>query len=270
MTLKRTKKGNTIQSIFKGLSKKLEADFELLSNQLSHSLSKGEAREFVLKELLRQYLPARLGVEKGFVISSISSEASSKQIDIIIYDKLNTPVLYGAENMRIFPVEGVYAVIEVKSYLNENNLRESIENVRSVKAMTKNAFVPPSGPIINHFNLYGKQTQYFPVLGFVFAYTSIIDFSKLKNVIVKSDDMIRLEMNIDSVCVLSSLIIANAFQDKNVVVNKEPNTSRCFVRTSDSLLMFYFLLMHVLPQTSMLPIRIRDYGLGVSLGTLEF
>lgn len=260
---------NPLQQIFQGLSQKLRADFEFLSSQLNHSLSTGEAREFVLKELLRQYFPARLGVEKGVIISSLEHEAPSKQIDIIIYDKLNTPTLYSAENLRIFPIEGVYAVIEVKSNLDNTTLVESIKNIRSVKQMTKCAFVPQSGVIKETFNVYGKKTEYFPTLGFIFSYSSMQDIKALKDRIEQEDDLVNIENNVDTVCILNKSIITNQRDDGTVVVTKNPNTKRGFILTPDSLLFFYLLTMHILPQAWMRPIKMTDYARGTSFGRFE-
>jgi len=263
------KSENPLQKIFQGLNQKLWADFEFLSSQLSHSLSTGEAREFVLKELLRQYLPAKLGVEKGIIISSAENEFPSKQIDIIIYDKLNTPVLYNAENLRIFPIEGVYAVIEVKSNLNSTTLKNAIDNIRSVKKMTKKAFVEQKGAIIDTVNLYGKEWRYFPVTGFIFSYIGIKDIKLLKDELEQNDDLENLENNIDTICILNNSVITN--QDKNgmIVATKEPGTRRGFIKTSDSLLLFYLLMMHVLPQTWMRPIKMTEYAFKTTFGNFE-
>lgn len=263
------KNEKSLQKIFQGLSQKLKADFEFLSSQLSHSLSIGEAREFVLKELLRQYLPARLGVEKGIVISSVENELPSKQIDIVIYDKLNTPVLYKAENLRIFPIESVYAVIEVKSKLNSKFLREAIENIKSVKKMTKKSFVEQKGAIIQTVNLYGKEWEYFPVMGFIFSYSAIKDIKLLKNEIEQNEDLENLENNVDTICILNDAAITNRSTDGTIVVTKEPNTKRGFIKTQDSLLLFYLLMMHVLPQTWMRPIKMTDYAQHLKFGIFE-
>jgi len=263
------KSNNSLQKIFQGVSKKLQADFEFLTTQLSHSLTTGEAREFVFKEFLRRYLPAKLGVEKGIVVSSIRGEPPSKQIDIVIYDKLNMPVLYAAENLRIFPIEGVYAIIEVKSKLNSATLNDAINKIRSVKKMTKRAFVEQKGAVARTVNLYGRETDYFPVLGFIFSYTAIKDTKSLKDQLEQSDDVQNLVNNVDTICVLNDSIITNQNPDGTIVVTKEPNTKRGFIKTSDSLLLFYLLMMHVLPQTWMRPIRMRDYAQSILFGVFE-
>lgn len=261
---------NTLQTLFEGLSKKLQADFEFLTNQFSHSLSTGEAREFVLRELLRLYLPSRLGVEKGIIVSSIKEDVPSHQIDIVIFDKLNTPVLYAAEHIRLFPIEGVYAVIEVKSNLDTNELKKSIENIRSVTKLKKQAFVEQSGAIINTVNLYGKELNFFPVLGFVFSYNAIQDLQLLKTLLEQSDDSEILENNIDTVCILNRAVITNWNSiEKRIVVTKEPHTQRGFIETSDSLLLFYLLMMHVLPQTWMRPIKMTDYAQNITFGDIQ-
>ena len=261
---------STLKQIFDGLGKKLQADFELLTNQFRHSLSTGEAREFVLKELLRQYLPARLGVEKGIIVSSLKAECPSKQIDIVIYDKLNTPVLYSSDNARIFPIEGVYAVIEVKSHLNVKELEKSIENIRSVTKLTKRAFIEQKGCITNVVNLYGKEFDCFPVLGFVFSYIAVQDLKKLKTKLEEKDDSEVLENNIDTICILNKAVITNRDNSQNnIIVTKEPSSVRCWIETADSLLLFYLLMMHVLPQTWMRPIRMTDYAQKITFGKFE-
>jgi hypothetical protein len=260
-----------LQKIFQGLSQKLQADFEFLSNQLAHSLSKGEAREFVIKELLRQYLPAKLGLEKGIVISSVENELPSKQIDIVIYDKLNTPVLYAAENLRIFPIEGVYAVIEVKSFLNSKQLEDAVKNIRSVKRMSKKAFVEQKSAVIPYVNLYGKQNyDHVPVIGFIFSYSAIKNIKVLKNKIEQGDDLENLKNNIDTICILNNAVITNQnIENCKIVATKEPNTRRGFLKNSDSLLLFYLLMMTVLPQTWMRPINMTEYAQKITFGNFE-
>lgn len=255
--------------IFDGLSLKLQAEFDFLSSQFTHRPSRGAAREYVLKELLRRHLPQKLAVGGGVVISSDGK--ISKQMDIVIYDALSTPIIYMADDLQIFPVECVYAVIEVKSMLNSSELRKSIENIRSIKNMAKTAYVPETGAIIHSVNLYGKELDHFPVLGLLFAYSSIKSVKILKDKLVEMDDASNLQNNIDSICILNKATITNwQPATEQLIVTKEPDSIRTFIMTPKSLLMFYLQLMHILPQTWMRPIQMTKYAEKVIFGTREF
>jgi hypothetical protein len=59
------------------------------------------------------------------------SNLLSKQCDIVIYDRLNTPRLMPDESHSLFPVEGVFAVVEVKSRLSASDLTDAFVNLQS-------------------------------------------------------------------------------------------------------------------------------------------
>lgn len=256
----------TLETIFDGLSSKLQAEFDFLSSQFKNRLSAGEAREYVLKELLRNYLPQKLGVGSGMVIDSRG--AKSRQIDIVIYDALNTPVMYAADNLQIFPVECVYAVIEVKSHLNSSELKKSLVNIRTVKSMSKTAYVPDDDSDIKHpVYLYGQTLDHFPVLGIVFAYSSIKNIKILKDKLVETDDTSNSINNIDMVCILNKACITNWIEDEDkIILTKEPSSKRVSILTPKSLLMFYLQSTHILLQTRMRPIQLTQYAQNIHFG----
>lgn len=259
---------DSVEKIFDGLSAKLQSEFDFLSSQITHRPSKGSAREYVLKELLRQHLPKKLAIGSGIVIATDGT--ISKQMDIVVYDSMNTPIMYTAGDMQIFPVECVYAVIEVKSNLNSSELKMSIANIRSVKSMPKVAYVPQQGPIISTTNLHGKEMDHFPVLGFLFAYSSIKNIKIIKDRLVESDDAINVANNLDSICILNRAMITNYNPVSRLTSStKEPDTTRVFIQTSKSLLYFYLQLTHVLPQAKMRPVQMTKYAQHVVYGKIE-
>ena len=74
---------------------------------------------------------------------------------------------------RVIPVECVYAVIEVKAFLDKSELEKSFQNMpQSVKALEKIAFFEPKSEIIETKNLFGKEWRHWPVAHFVFAFDS--------------------------------------------------------------------------------------------------
>ena len=54
----------------------------------------------------------------------------SRQQDFFVYDAFNSPAFLQTESSCIIPVESVYAIIEIKSTLNKETLRQSIENIK--------------------------------------------------------------------------------------------------------------------------------------------
>ena len=124
-------------------------DFAGMQAQIRHPGERGRERESALKQFLSEYLPSRYSIAKGEIVDSQGSV--SRECDLVIYDATKCPLLLSGDDYRVFPVEPVLGVIEVKSRLDESELRDAVEKVACAK------------------RLYRKSG---PVLGVVFAYTS--------------------------------------------------------------------------------------------------
>jgi hypothetical protein len=90
----------------------------------------------------------------------------SKQCDVVLYDGDNCPRLLADESHSLFPIESVYATIEVKSTLDAKELADAAEKIASVKKLASH----------RHFN-YGKAglmtTLPAPIpFGAIFAFTA--------------------------------------------------------------------------------------------------
>lgn len=83
---------------------------------VKHAGDKGDNREHILRDFLAAHLPRKYGVTKGEIVTRTGQRSHSA--DIIIYDALNTPILY-SERTAIVPIECVYGLIEVKSALSK-------------------------------------------------------------------------------------------------------------------------------------------------------
>jgi hypothetical protein len=68
---------------FDGLEATLETESKL-SGLLDHNPTIGQAREFLVRRVLKTILPASVHIGSGKVIDH--DERTSKQIDIIVYD----------------------------------------------------------------------------------------------------------------------------------------------------------------------------------------
>lgn len=139
------------------------------SKLMSHSLEEGLSNEEIIREVFRRILPKRYGVGKGKVINAEGN--MSKQCDVIIYDALDCPNLFVDDHMnQILPLEGVYAIIEVKTRLTSNKIKEGYEQIHSVKSLlteindvSTNDFIqiiPPLGYVIAFHDNRSLKTIY--------------------------------------------------------------------------------------------------------------
>lgn len=120
-----------IRDWFNNLEKVLITEAEC-AGLLEHNATIGQIKEFLMKEVLKKFLPSGLTVGSGQVISSIDGDIS-KQIDIIIFDNRfpRFSVTDSSQN-ALYPIEGVIATIEVKTELKSDTLKEALENCYSV------------------------------------------------------------------------------------------------------------------------------------------
>lgn len=95
----------------------------------------GLVAESEFRKWLESFLPARYGVTAGYVISpGIKGTERAPHYDVIIYDKLESPVLWiedqahGNES-RAIPVEYVKSVLEVKSTFSRETVRHAAEHL---------------------------------------------------------------------------------------------------------------------------------------------
>ena len=126
------------ENLIKSKIEKFYSDYIDLSRQifvneegkLIHPGEFGTYREKIIKSLLQPFLPSRLDIGSGFIITA--KDNISTQCDIVIYDKASTPVIE-TEEQRFFPVECVVGVIEVKSKLTKAQLKEALVKLTKIK-----------------------------------------------------------------------------------------------------------------------------------------
>ncbi len=103
---------------------------------------RGDERAAALAAFLRDHLPGKFRVTKGEVIDYRDNRTG--QLDVIVYDsQTSAPVTKGAENSLI-PAEAVYAVIEVKTILNADELHRCFRAAGKLRALSpyKSSLVP--------------------------------------------------------------------------------------------------------------------------------
>lgn len=99
-------------------------------NKLIHSGEYGMYKEKAFRELIEFIVPYRYKITDGFIINS--DDETSTQCDIILFDKLHTPLIELGNRFQFIPVESVVAIGEVKSTLTK------VEFIETAIKLSKN------------------------------------------------------------------------------------------------------------------------------------
>lgn len=104
----------------------------------------GNVAEGEFRKWLSEYLPKRYGVTSGYIISpGLPRTEPTVHYDVIIYDQLESPVLWVEGNpdssdqgrSRAIPVEYVQGVIEVKSRFNKASAKKAVEQLSRLQPL---------------------------------------------------------------------------------------------------------------------------------------
>jgi hypothetical protein len=158
--------------ILDNTSKKMQFDFEMIRNAMQHPGAKGTSFEEVVRQFLEKYFPKNLDFFSGFIVDS--NDKVSNHIDIIVSDRFKTPIFYQNESIRVVLVECVYSVIELKSFLDSEELQKCFENMASVRKLQKKAY--SKEPPYDHFFVNQYDCEWgsdWPVNYYVFAIDSM-------------------------------------------------------------------------------------------------
>lgn len=104
------------------------------SRALPHLGERGRNEEERVRAFLRRVLPDRFSVGSGFVISSKKDLGLSAQMDVIIYDQIHNAPIF-REVADVYPVEMVYAVMEVKRVIQREDLPKILKDIQHVRAL---------------------------------------------------------------------------------------------------------------------------------------
>lgn len=106
----------------------------------------GRVAEAEFRKWLSGFLPKRYGVTAGYIISQgINSDQKAPHFDVIIYDALNSPVLWieddpdtaiAGRSMAI-PAEHVLGVLEVKASFNSAAVEKAVEHLGDLAPLLK-------------------------------------------------------------------------------------------------------------------------------------
>ena len=123
----------SLPRLMQGLHARVEHDLKVARETLGHPVAKGDSSEKVWIQLFRKYLPKRYAVDKGTICDSRGS--FSDEIDIVVYDRQYTPLIFEHQGELVIPAESVYAAFESKQEINGRLIEYAQSKLRSVRAL---------------------------------------------------------------------------------------------------------------------------------------
>ncbi|MBM4031858.1 MAG: hypothetical protein FJ291_08750 [Planctomycetes bacterium] len=244
---------------FRALSREMRARFEAARVGGKHSIEKGMRVEQVLRDFLVAHLPARYGVSRGEIAAH--NGQLSHQVDIVIYDALDAPLLSHTDTSTIFPAEAVYAAIEVKRVIQRSDIDVIVENIASVKALPRSAIVREH----EGHRLRSIHRENPAIFGAAFAFGG----GKIKQTLVprlhRDHSRIPRSQWTDCICILDKGLIYHFARDEESgqygpgFINPF-SILGCYESGEDSLLLFYLFLMAQLSARSLFPPRLESYA----------
>ena len=205
-----------------GAQAKLKAEIDRIRDSIPHSAEIGSLVEKCIRSALHEVLPSKIGVADGFVVDS--EGGVSRQMDIILYDKLGTPIIFTGDGAQIFPVETTYACGEIKTQLNDSKLKDTFEKCSSYKNLSRKAYVEMggtdlifSGPEINitgksqiTYTLFGKPHNHWQSIFFCIAVEGVSEENLLNSYIsIANSKPSSVEKRVDAVFTLDGACLIN-------------------------------------------------------------
>lgn len=141
----------TDENFFKSLAKELDSKLNRINSLIgNHPVGKGNYHEYILRDLISNFLPKRYSLKTGFIY--FDENNVSPQIDLMVIDEYETPcILAQYDNFVIVYPEAVCCIIEVKTTLKKREFQDANYLIREVKDLFINKAHLPIGGLIFGF-----------------------------------------------------------------------------------------------------------------------
>lgn len=223
-----------IQSLFSNKQEVLESKLSIL---LDHSVTKGNHCESAWIDFFRSFLPNKYAVDKGFVFDSEGK--ISEQIDIIIYDALYAPLIFGTDaGEKFVTAESVYAVFDSKPKIDKGTLKYTNNKVESVRVLKRSR-----RGVINAGKYYPPR-ELTHIIGGILAVNSVT--------IDTIAEHVKLYNNIDIGCAIKS---------HSFLVDREKGAELSWASGEETVLAFFYMILDELYKLGTVAgIDIRSYA----------
>lgn len=244
----------------------LKAGIEQIRSSIPHAGETGTLIEKLIRSELQKVLPEKVAVADGFVVDA--DGRASKQMDIILYDKLNTPRIFSSDGAQMFPVETTYAAGEIKTRLDTSTLRDTYEKCSSYKSLVRKAYFGPNQP---RFFLFGKCYENWQSIFFCIAVESISAESlRDKSAEIVKEKNLAYNNRVDTICSLDGNFLLNLTkppnagvpQDQSIDLLPDPTNRFGAYSAREPWALFIFLLMKYMVQAPQVTVNMLPYDNG--------
>lgn len=232
-----------IKQLFLGMQNEMIATLNA-QKLINHPGTKGTATELNWLKWFEDYFPKRYCFGNGFVVDSAGN--ISDQIDIIVYDRQYSPLVFNQNGALYVTAESVYAVFEVKQFLSAETVKYAGEKAESVRKLFRT-----SAPIPHAGGVYPPKSLNRIWAGILASATEWK--SPAENVLSENLEALSIDQQLDICCALSSNSYVVQYLKGEVSLEKNEN---------DETLIFMFLkLLMVLQNTATVPaIVLQSYA----------
>lgn len=228
------------------------------NNDIKHIRDNGDLKEFDITNFLQanNLIPKKYGVSGNKIRIASPSGHISKEMDIVFYDYFNNIDLMNRKGQyRVFPVETVYGVMQVKSKLTKAELKKGLENIASYKRLKRKS--QPSG--ISRSNPISNRG-----FGILFAYDSDMEWKDIVKEIETFAKNNPKEVWCNSIVILNRGVITHGNKELGGIYNFiHENTDEVQIYGNDtsleSLYILYTQIMELLRTTQVQNVDIVDY-----------
>ena len=129
-----------LNHVFLHLQSRMLSHLEV-GSALEHASTCGAASEAHWLNLFNSHLPERYRASSAFIVDSDGNR--SRQIDIAVYDRFYSPLIFPYESGYLIPAESVYAIVEVKQVLTRQYVRDAGLKIGSVRRLRRTSVAVP-------------------------------------------------------------------------------------------------------------------------------
>ncbi len=218
-----------VRDLFYGMQKSMLDSLESIRKNVRHGPAKGSYTEENWITVLSNFLPTRYDFAKAFIIDS--NDSISEEIDIVVYNKLHSPLLFSKNGINYIPVESVYAIFEVKQDFNKTTFDYAKKKFKSVRDLK-----PVSGQIIDRGKIKNPRPPY-EIIGVILT-TDTTWSTPFSNPLLKYINQLEDSQKINLGCVLncgSFLINYKSDADRISFSNKNESLITFFLNLWSSL-----------------------------------
>ena len=258
-------------NVLRAAQRKLDASIKQIRDSIPHPGETGALVEREFRSQLEEVLPEKIGVSHGFVLDS--NGGVSKQMDIVLYDRMNTPRILTSEGAQMFPVEATYACGEIKTKLDSPGLQDSFEKCRSYKMLERKAYYEESSALVTSYHLFGTTDDHWKSIFFCLAVESISAKELLNTYseIVTSKNL-QVHERIDTIIALSATDGLNTIFNGSlgydpltgtpyrVDLLPGPDKHLCFSSAKAPWALFVMLLLEYMTRAPAEPVNMTSYG----------